>query len=332
MQARGLFVEQAGGRWCVRGRSYHKFFYQDERGVSFMARSALPALQRFPLTCYVKENGYLGIVFGRPGAAPGQTPTLVVASKSTTAGPFADRLRALLYAQLAARGIAPRDLAARLVRDNVSLVFEVVDPVFDPHIIKYAHAKLVLLDAIHNRLTDLVRQPYADAAELARELGVGHKRRYGTLGSLAEFDAFMRTCTTDEVRATVAPVPRLRPPPPRASPDARGGGMWPSARASVQDMMVDGRHVEGFVIEGTDGFMLKVKTAFYTHWKRVRTLKEALARARGKPARGRAGRRAPRRRRRWQPWEMWVGRVEHAVRIRDGFAVSRARRGDDDGI
>ena len=40
--------------------------------------------------------------------------------------------------------------------------------------------------------------------------------------------------------------------------------------------MVDGRHVEGFVLEGQNGFMLKIKTAFYTNWKRFRTLKIPL--------------------------------------------------------
>ena len=51
--------------------------------------------------------------------------------------------------------------------------------------------------------------------------------------------------------------------------------------------MVDGHHVEGFVIEGQDGFMLKIKSAFYTNWKRVRTLMLPLAH--GKPLRPTSG-------------------------------------------
>ena len=139
MLARGLFVEQDGRDWRVRGRSYHKFFYEDERGVPFMARAELPRMLVVPLTCYVKENGFLGIVFGRPGRN-GAPAELVAASKSTTAGPFAERLRAMLVAHLAARGVTPEQLAEQLVADNVSLVFEAIDPVFDPHIIKYARA------------------------------------------------------------------------------------------------------------------------------------------------------------------------------------------------
>ena len=50
---------------------------------------------------------------------------------------------------------------------------------------------------------------------------------------------------------------------------------------------MDGRHIEGFVIEGQDGFMLKIKSAFYTNWKRVRTLMLPLAH--GKPLRPTSG-------------------------------------------
>jgi len=44
---------------------------------------------------------------------------------------------------------------------------------------------------------------------------------------------------------------------------------------------VNGRHVEGFVLEGQDGFMLKIKCAFYTAWKRIRSLKIPLSKGKG---------------------------------------------------
>jgi len=204
MQARGLFVEQVAEpphgqmRWVVRGRSYHKFFYQDERGVAFMAREHLPQMLHFPLTCFIKENGFLGIVFARPAAAGG-APELVVASKSTTEGPFAERVRSMVHEHLARHGHTPAALAARLLRDNVSLVFEAIDPVFDPHIIKYARAHLVLLDVISNQLAAFVRLPYAELRAFAAEYRFQCKRPYATLATLAEYDAFHHRCLHDEV-------------------------------------------------------------------------------------------------------------------------------------
>jgi len=60
IQARGLFVEEAFnakvGRKLMRvcGRSYRKFFYQDERGVTYMQRENLPSLIKFPMEAFVK--------------------------------------------------------------------------------------------------------------------------------------------------------------------------------------------------------------------------------------------------------------------------------------
>lgn len=73
-KARGLFINTANG--TVVARSYPKFFNINER-----AETRFNMLQyrfKFPVTAYVKENGFLGMVSYNP-----ETDDFFIASKST---------------------------------------------------------------------------------------------------------------------------------------------------------------------------------------------------------------------------------------------------------
>ena len=94
----------------------------------------------FPARAWVKENGFLGLV-GCDSAAGG----LVIASKSTTEGDYATAFRREFLEQFRAKLPSITDY---LRRHNACLLFEVVLPRFDPHIIAYESNKLVLLDIV----------------------------------------------------------------------------------------------------------------------------------------------------------------------------------------
>lgn len=134
IKARGLFVDINDNQ--VVARSFDKFFAIGERPETQM--SALKTNLVFPVQGYLKENGFLGIV------SCNSDGELFVSSKSQNYGEFADMFKNILKQY---NTDVMRDICDNL---DLSLVFEVIDPINDPHIVKYDHAHLVLLEAIHN--------------------------------------------------------------------------------------------------------------------------------------------------------------------------------------
>jgi tRNA splicing ligase len=129
----------------------------------------LPSVFRYPVSAYVKENGYLGILSGIFDEEK-KDYVLFACSKSTNDGPYAKAFKDLLLQHLEKQKISESqfgqvgwlviectDISQELNKRNVSLVFEVINPQKDPHIIEYNEASLVLLDIIENRLTAFVK-------------------------------------------------------------------------------------------------------------------------------------------------------------------------------
>lgn len=232
--ARGLFV--ADDRRIV-ARSYPKFFNLEER-TETETRNLQNALQ-FPLRLWVKENGYLGILgWDHVGAE------LFFASKSTPESEFAGWFREIFEAEAGERGVGrARDIVARR---NLSLVFEVNDPVRDPHMIAYEKPHVVLLDAIR-REEVFQRVPYAELKQIADMLGVAVKQPGPTFRTWKDFKGWL-----DAVER-----------------DGRGY-QWRN------------QHIEGFVAEDAGGFQFKIKLGFYSFWKWMRSQRDRVRRAREK--------------------------------------------------
>lgn len=129
IHARGLFVDATTGD--VKMRSYNKFFYIDTDPTG-------EHLQ-FPAVAYKKYNGFLGIMSVVDG-------DIVLASKSTTQGPFKELFQEI-WNTLDDNDISTlKDLSDQ---NNCSFVFEVCH-VDDKHIIDFNENHLYLLDAIPN--------------------------------------------------------------------------------------------------------------------------------------------------------------------------------------
>lgn len=103
----------------------------------------LEKILTFPVKAYRKENGFLGMV-----SYNHYTDDLLIGSKSTLDGEFAQMVRKHLYNTL---GDKIDELKNFLKTNNVTMVFEVIDIDEDPHIIKYDYSHLVLLEIIHNQ-------------------------------------------------------------------------------------------------------------------------------------------------------------------------------------
>ena len=220
-KARGLFIDTLNDRIVARG--YDKFFAIGERyDTKFQS---LESRLVFPVHIYIKSNGFLGMA-----SWDNATGTLFTATKSTPEGVYADLFRSMLTRE------QKEVLSEYLSEHPVTLLFEVIDPGNDPHIVTYDKPDLVLLDAVTNTL-DAEFLPYDELAAIAARLNVTPKGKYipSTVDTMTGFIA-----AADEVTG------------------------------------IDTDSIEGVVFRDSNGLMLKCKTAFYTRWKKLRYVAQTV--------------------------------------------------------
>lgn len=165
VKARGLFLDSETSEIVARG--YNKFFNIGEietTAIEFLADNF-----KYPVTGYLKENGYLGNI-----GYDARTDTPLIASKSTPDGEFASWFRGLVAEKFSETN---RERLRRYLRDTESsMTFEVIDPVNDPHIIEYDEAKIVLLDVVR-RATEFRKASYNTLQEVGEYFGLDIKQK-----------------------------------------------------------------------------------------------------------------------------------------------------------
>jgi predicted kinase len=236
VKARGLFFDNQSGAVVARG--YEKFFNIDERpetSVDSLAKSF-----SWPVHGYIKENGFLGNL-----GYDAKTQQLFFASKSTPDSDFAKWFREIFDLTVP----APRqESLRRFLRDfECSMVFEVIDPVRDPHLIDYPAPKIVLLDVFH-RAPDARKLPYDELQKVAEEFGLPVKSIALVLQNEEAFKG------------------------------------WHTKISGDLEFRLSGRDVEGLVLEDKAGFQTKLKFARYAFWKEMRSAVDYIARLRAKVA------------------------------------------------
>lgn len=176
--ARGLFVDSETDK--VIARSYNKFFNIEERPETEW-RNLQQKLQ-FPVQVYLKENGFLGIVSYNP-----KTDDLFIASKSTNQGDYAGYFKELLLKEL---GDNVDKFKEFLKKMDSSAIFEVIDIVNDPHIIKYPESGVLLLDVVKNDFSNTFMD--YDALELfAKEFNFETKVLFKTCKNFESLKKFI---------------------------------------------------------------------------------------------------------------------------------------------
>ena len=173
--ARGLYINTRTMNVVARG--FNKFFNINER-----PETKLEMLQyslQFPVTCYVKENGYLGLVSYNE-----ETDDLFITSKSTPEGDFSTWLREAVYNKMTPEAIAKMKEIAK--NDKVTFIFENVDMKHDPHIIEYPKSELYLLAIIKNDIK-FAQYDYDQVVNIGNELGLKTKTKAYTINSYSEF-------------------------------------------------------------------------------------------------------------------------------------------------
>lgn len=221
MKARGLFINTRTEQIVARG--YDKFFNVDEN-----PQTTMDAIQRkivYPVEVYRKENGYLGLI-----AWDHDKDDFFFATKSMIEGPYVDTLKHIFFHS----GINTAAVKAYLSQWNTTMVVEVIDPAFDPHIIEYSETKLVLLDIISNYLSSIY-MIYPLLEQRALEFCMDVKKHERTVMSWNEVEYLKWYCAH-----------------PQSGFDAYG------------------KPFEGYVLRDGLGYMVKLKTAYYLKWKQYR--------------------------------------------------------------
>ena len=159
----------------------------------------------------------------------------MISSKSTTEGDFADWFRQLFEKRCGSH----RDYLIEYLRNhNGTLLFEVILPGQDPHIINYPHDDLVLLEIV-KRQRSYEALPESERHQVAKRIGVRSKK---CAGVFADWEAFTA---------------------------------WYEATQGI-DYLYEGKPIEGFVLEDDAGWHVKMKLDYYTFWKQMRSSLDAL--------------------------------------------------------
>lgn len=175
VKARGLYLDTMKGK--VAARAYEKFFNINERPETKF--DMLQYKLQFPVTAYVKENGFLGIVSYNE-----YEDDLFIASKSTIDSEFAQWFKDMLHEKVSSENLIK--MKEYIKENNVSFVFECVDMKNDPHIIEYPESELFLLDIVRNDM-EFSKYEYDQMVDIANQFGLTHKEKAFEIATWQEF-------------------------------------------------------------------------------------------------------------------------------------------------
>ncbi|MBP3707142.1 MAG: metallophosphoesterase [Clostridia bacterium] len=227
MKARGLFIDTRHNKIVARG--YEKFFNIEERPETMPEH--LAQNMQYPVTAYLKYNGFLGILSYNKN-----TDDLLFCSKSSATSKFANLFKTIFIKQYNDK----ISLIKQYLKENsVSMIFEVIDPISDPHIIENDKAEVILLDIITNSII-FEHLPYEQLVDIATYLGITKvKEKCYTINNGTEMMTF---------------ISQIKNP-----------------TYKYKD-----KYIEGFVLEDSNSFMVKYKTPYYNFWKEMRKVCEKL--------------------------------------------------------
>ena len=187
-KARGMFVDNID--YKIVARSYDKFFNINERPETQLAN--LRYKLHFPVTAYVKENGFLGIVGWNP-----ETDDLLITSKSSPISDFSGYLKDNLVKLYGESSI---EMMKQFIKENdVSFVFECCDMEHDPHIIEYPKTKVVLLDIVKNQI-QYEKLPYETLVDIANKFGFEVKEKAYVIESWEDFFAWYHEVNAEDYK------------------------------------------------------------------------------------------------------------------------------------
>lgn len=170
VKSRGLFVDQKTG--IVVARSYDKFFNQEE----------LTTLNniKFPLYCYDKPCGFLGIISVYKNELLFLTKST---NKSEQAGWFKNYFESIVDSK------TRKLLKEELLKNNDSIVFEVIIPEYDfEHPVLNESNRIILLDSFANDLKTIKSKNLDEYKKILINTEIENKELIKIFNSLEEFN------------------------------------------------------------------------------------------------------------------------------------------------
>ncbi len=242
--ARGLFVDSESGK--IIARSYNKFFNawfkenetNSEKEYGDCSIYSLENKLKFPVFVYKKENGYLGIVSWNY-----KIDDFFVASKSTNQGDYAQHFKEMFEEYLKKLSDDQKEKLIEIVKSGKSMIFEVIDEIFDPHIIRNEKPqKFVLLDIVNNDFSETY-MGYDDLLILGQNLLLNVKTKVKEIQNFKELIGWLETYNV----------------------------------YNLDDITFSNDFaIEGFVMKDSNDFRFKFKTAYYCFWKSLRNKLEVI--------------------------------------------------------
>ena len=156
-------------------------------------------------------------------------------SKSTDESDFAKWFKDIAVKQFNRSGTL-NEITEYLKNNDVTMVFEVIDPENDPHIIEYEYKRVWLLDIIDNTIK-FHKKSYQDLCEIAKKFNMSVKKKEVTIDNFGD----LKYNLTRE---------------------------FPIINSESE--------FEGFVLEDANGYMFKYKMPFYNFWKKLRGVKNQI--------------------------------------------------------
>lgn len=157
---------------------------------------------------------------------------LLITTKSNPDGDYAIWFKNLLYQSISKDKLD--EMRLYIKENNVSFVFECIDTVHDPHIIDYPESCIILLDIVQNQI-EFSKYRYDEIRGIADHFGLKHKQKAYTLSNWQEFFDWYYEVTDENYE-------------------------------------YQGKNIEGFVIEDSTGYMIKLKLRYYNFWKFMRSI------------------------------------------------------------
>ena len=224
--ARGLFINNVTNE--VVARFDLKRFNINEKEETRLER--LKETMTFPAVAYHKYNGFLGLL-----GYDSFSDKLIFTSKSSITSDFAGWFEDIMYRD---HGEQLMFIKKYLKDTSTCMSFEVIDPINDPHIIRYDRAQVILLD-IFKRSYSPEKLNYADLTSVGNRFGLKVKEAEKAFSNWDSFWRFYGEVEIDESR--------------------------------VQTGGTAAFNHEGWVIEDYSGaVVVKLKTPYYRFWKFMR--------------------------------------------------------------
>ena len=223
IKARGLFINTKTNDIVIR--SYNKFFNINENELTKLGN--LQKVFSYPINVYKKYNGYLGLI-----GYDKEKDELLISSKSALNSEYSKWFKEIFNNKLSNNKI--EEIKEFIKTNNCTLVFEVIAPKHDGHIIKYDSSDIVLLNIVKNDI-NFTQYDYKDIVDFADKFELNYKEKVIVLNNWNEFKKWY-----DEVTSN--------------------------------DYKYNGEYIEGFVIEDSNLFMTKIKTQYYKFWKSMRNV------------------------------------------------------------